>query len=68
MAIGEDHAELAQESRGLVAIAPQASIRAAALLREVVPRLSGDKQRAIAKEMAHRFEQRAIQSSRSSST
>jgi hypothetical protein len=44
---------------------PESSLRAAALLRDVEPRLRGDRQREVAEEMARRFEERAAARSRS---
>lgn len=46
-------------------MAPESSMQAAALLREVKPRLAGDRQRRVAEEMARRFEERAAARSRS---
>ncbi|MFI4993615.1 MAG: hypothetical protein ACHQCH_08395 [Solirubrobacterales bacterium] len=68
MAIGKDLDRLATESeQRLAATAPETSRRAAALLREVMPRLSGERQRQLAEEMARRFELRADAHSRPSS-
>ncbi len=39
---------------------PESSLRAAALLREVKPRLANDQQAIVAEEMARRFEERAV--------
>jgi hypothetical protein len=49
-------------------MAPEAHLKAAELLREVVPRLADGRQRALAEAMARRFEGRAAQRSSSSST
>jgi hypothetical protein len=46
-------------------MAPESSMQAAALLREVKPRLADDRQREVAEEMARRFEERAAAGSRS---
>jgi hypothetical protein len=68
VAIGAEHRQSALESeRRLVAATPETSRRAAALLREVLPRLSDERQRQLAKEMARRFESRADAHSRPSS-
>jgi hypothetical protein len=68
VAISEELRRLALESeQWLAATPPETSRGAAALLREVMPRLSGERQRQLAEEMAHRFELRADAHSRSSS-
>jgi len=48
-------------------MAPEASLRAASLLREVMPRLADGQQRELAEAMARRFEVRATKHSGSSS-
>lgn len=48
-------------------MAPDAHLKAAELLREVMPRLADGRQRALAEAMARRFEVRATQRSLSSS-
>jgi hypothetical protein len=66
--ISEELGRLARESeQRLAATAPETSRGAAALLREVMPRLSGERQRQLAEEMARRFESRADAHSRPSS-
>jgi hypothetical protein len=68
VAIGAELRRLARESeQRLAATAPETSRGAAALLREVMPRLSGERQRQLAEEMARRFESRADAHSRPSS-
>jgi len=58
--ISEELRRLARESEQWLALtAPETSRGAAALLREVMPRLSSGRQRQLAEEMAHRFESRA---------
>jgi hypothetical protein len=59
--------ELQESDQRLAATTPEASRRAAALLREVMPRLSGERQRQLAEEMARRFELRADAHSQPSS-
>jgi hypothetical protein len=64
----EELRRFARESeQRLAATAPETSRGAAALLREVMPRLSGERQRQLAEEMARRFESRADAHSRPSS-
>lgn len=64
----EELRRFARESeQRLAATAPEISRGAAALLWEVVPRLSGERQRQVAEEMARRFESRADAHSRPSS-
>jgi hypothetical protein len=68
MAVSEDLQQVARESaRRLALMTPESSIRAAALLRDVKPRLASDQQRNVAKEMARRFDERAAAHSRPSS-
>jgi hypothetical protein len=65
--ISEELGRLVLESeQRLAATAPETSRGAAALLREVMPRLSGERQRQLAEAMAHRFELRADAHSRPS--
>jgi hypothetical protein len=60
MTINEESCRLAVESdRRLATMAPEAHLRAAALLREVTPRLADGRQRELAEAMARRFERRA---------
>jgi len=67
-AANEEFRRFARESeQWLAATAPETSRGAAALLREVMPRLSGERQRQLAEEMARRFESRADAHSRPSS-
>jgi predicted DNA-binding protein len=56
-----------ESEQRLAATAPETSRGAAALLREVMPRLSGERQRQLAEEMARRFESRADAHSQPSS-
>jgi hypothetical protein len=66
VAVSEELRRAAEESaRRLASMAPESSMQAAALLREVKPRLAGDRQRRVAEEMARRFEERAAARSRS---
>jgi hypothetical protein len=66
--ISEELRRLVLESeQRLAATAPEISRGAAALLREAMPRLSGERQRQLAEEMARRFELRADAYSRPSS-
>jgi predicted DNA-binding protein len=66
--VSEELGRLARESeQRLAATAPEISRGAAALLREVMPQLSDERQRQLAKEMARRFESRADARSRPSS-
>jgi hypothetical protein len=66
MAVSADLRRDAQEAaRRLASMAPEASMQAAALLREVKPRLIDDRERGVAEEMARRFEGRAGARSRS---
>lgn len=66
--ISEELRRFARESeQRLASTAPETSRGAAALLREVMPRLSGERQRELAEEMARRFELRADAHSRLSS-
>jgi hypothetical protein len=68
MTASKDSCRLTEESnRRLAAMAPEAHLNAAALLREVMPRLADERQRALAEAMACRFEGRAAQRSLSSS-
>jgi hypothetical protein len=68
VAIREELRRLVLESeQRLAATAPAISRGAAALLREAMPRLSGERQRQLAEEMACRFESRADARSRPSS-
>jgi hypothetical protein len=68
MTISNESCRLADESnRRLAAMAPEAHLKAAELLREVMPRLANGRQRALAEAMARRFEGRAAQRSLSSS-
>ena len=67
MAVSEDLRQVARESaRSLASMTPESSIRAAALLRDVKPRLASDQQRNVAEEMARRFDERAVAHSRPS--
>jgi hypothetical protein len=60
VALSEDLRRSAWGSaRRLAAMTPESSLRAAALLREVKPRLVNDRQAIVAEEMARRFEKRA---------
>jgi hypothetical protein len=60
MTVSKESSRLAEESdRRLAAMAPEAHLRAAALLREVMPRLADGRQRELAEAMARRFERRA---------
>jgi hypothetical protein len=69
MAVSEDLRQVAREStRRLASMTPESSIRAAALLRDVKPRLASDRQRNVAEEMACRFDERAAAHSRPSSS
>jgi hypothetical protein len=66
--ISEELRRLARESeQRLAATAPETSRGTAVLLREVMPRLSSERQRQLAEEMARRFELRADARSRPSS-
>lgn len=66
MAVSDDLRLSAEESaRGLASMAPESSMQAATLLREVKPRLASDRERGVAEEMARRFEDRAAARSRS---
>jgi hypothetical protein len=68
MAVSKEVRKLAEESdRRLAAMAPEAHLKAAELLREVMPRLADGRQRALAEAMARRFEGRGAQRSMSSS-
>jgi hypothetical protein len=68
VAVSEELSRFARESeQRLGATTPETSRGAAALLREVMPRLSGERQRQLAEEMARRFELRADTHSRPSS-
>jgi predicted DNA-binding protein len=68
MAMSEELRRFVRESeQRLAATTPETSRGAAALLREVLPRLSGERQRQLAEEMARRFELRADAHSRPSS-
>jgi hypothetical protein len=67
MAVSEDLRRRARESaESLASMTPESCLRAAALAREVKPRLAGDRQRDVAEEVARRFEERAFARSRSS--
>jgi hypothetical protein len=69
VAVSEDLRQCARESeRKLASMMPDSSIRAAALLRHLKPRLASDQQRTVAEEMARRFEERAAAHSRPSSS
>jgi predicted DNA-binding protein len=58
--IAEELRRFALESeQRLDATAPEISRGAATLLREVMPQLSGERQRQLAEDMARRFESRA---------
>jgi hypothetical protein len=58
MTVSKDSCRLAEESnRRLAAMAPEAHLNAAALLREVMPRLADERQRALAEAM---FEIRSV--------
>lgn len=66
MGVSEDLRRGAEESaRRLASMAPESSMQAAALLREVKPRLASDRERGVAEGMARRFEERAVARSRS---
>jgi hypothetical protein len=66
VAASEDLRRGAEESaRMLASLAPESSMQAAALLRDVKPCLADDRQRVVAEEMARRFEERAAARSRS---
>jgi hypothetical protein len=66
--ISEELGRLAREiEQWLTAMAPETSRGVVALLREVMPRLSGERQRQLAEKMARRFESRADVHSRPSS-
>jgi hypothetical protein len=66
MAVSADIRRGAEESaRRLASMAPESSMQAAALLREVKPGLADDRERGVAEEMARRFEERAAARSRS---
>jgi hypothetical protein len=68
MAVSEDLRQVARESAWrLASMTPESSIRAAALLRDVKPRLATDQQR-VAEEMARRFDERAAAQSPPSSS
>lgn len=68
MAVSEDLQQIARESTWRLALmTPESNIRAAALLRDVKPRLASDQQRNVAEEMARRFDERAAAHSRPSS-
>jgi hypothetical protein len=56
---GELRRLIRESDQELAAITPEADLRAAALLREVMPQLSGERPRQLAEEMARRFESRA---------
>jgi hypothetical protein len=69
VAVNEDLRQGARESaRRLASMTPESSSRAAALLRDVKPRLASDQQRNVAEEMARRFDERAAAHSRASSS
>lgn len=66
MTVSESLRRGAEESaERLASMAPETSMQAAALLRDVKPRLADDRQREVAEEMARRFEERAAARSRS---
>jgi hypothetical protein len=68
MAVSKEARRLAEESdRRLAAMTPEAHLKAAELLRDVMPRLADERQRALAEAMVCRFEGRAAQRSLSSS-
>lgn len=54
-----------ESAERLASMGPESSMQAAALLRDVKPRLADDRQREVAEEMARRFEERAADRSRS---
>jgi hypothetical protein len=60
VALSPDRRQLAGNARAeLEAMTPEASLRCAALLREVKPTLGTERQNEIAEELALHFEQRA---------
>lgn len=68
MTVSKESGRLAEESdRRLAAMAPEAHLRAAVLLREVMPLLADRRERELAEAMARRFEGRAAERSLSSS-
>jgi len=67
--VSDDLRQHARESaQKLASMTPDSSIRAAALLRQINPRLASDQQRTVAEEMARRFEERAAAHSQRSSS
>jgi hypothetical protein len=63
MAVSEELRRGAEESaQRLASMAPESSMRAAALLQEVKPSLASDRERRVAEEMARSFEERAARS------
>jgi hypothetical protein len=66
MAVSEELRRAGAESaRELAAMEPESSMQAAALLRDAKTRLTHDRERVVAEEMARRFEERAAARSRS---
>lgn len=65
MDIEEVRRETEEIERRLASRPPEAHLRSAALLREVVPQLRAARQRELAEELACEFEQRALAQSRS---
>lgn len=61
----EEIQEGEQHKRWLASLTPEANLRSAALLREVMPKLPTVRQRELAEEMAGEFEQRALAQPRS---
>jgi hypothetical protein len=59
MDIEEIRREKKEHERWLASLTPEANLRNAALLREVMPKLTGVRQRELAEEIAQEFEGRA---------
>jgi hypothetical protein len=58
--IAELRREKQEHERWLASLTPEANLRSAALLREVMPKLATVRQRELAEEMAGKFEEGAL--------